>query len=567
MINRNETTGRRYALHGVAAAMALAFGGQALAFEVDTGNDDLKMRFDNTIRYTAGVRMEDRDSRLMRNAIYDEGDAKFGRGDMVTNRIDLFTEIDLNYRGEFGARVSGAAWYDQAYDDDKVSAPTGTATAYRDSRYNSTVKRYVNGPSGELLDAFVWSNFYLGDIPVNIKVGRQTNVWGEGLLLGAHAISYSQSPVDGVKAVSNPGIETKEVFLPIGQVSVNAVLTDSVTLMGQYFYEWEPTRVPHAGTYLMGADTAPSSDFLAFPIPGDFKATIIDAKKPKQSGNWGVGARWNYEPLESTFGAYYRKFDDYSPELGVQLSSFVPFGPSFLPTEARFLYPEDVEMYGMSFARVVGGVSVGAELSYRVNGALNTPSSHTLDTGARGDTWHAVLNGIYLMPKTAFWDTGSLIAEIAYNRLDKVTKNEQLYRSVGSSTCVDSRTGVAGSGNERDGCSTRGATQIALKFSPQYLNILPSWDLTMPVSVSYGLSGNSPTSGGGTEGELRWSIGATMNYASKYEFSLLYSDRTLPVRTRMGATGEVITGGQAHSNSSVGAIDRGWLAFTFKTAF
>jgi len=104
---------------------------------------------------------------------------------------------------------------------------------------------------------------------------------------------------------------------------------------------------------------------------------------------------------------------------------------------------------------------------------------------------------------------------------------------------------------------------MALRFTPQYLNVLPSWDLALPVSATYGLKGNAPSSGGGTEGELRWSIGATATYASKYEFSLLYADRTLPVRELNGR----ITGGAAHSNSSVGVIDRGWLSFTFKTAF
>lgn len=566
MNNTEGPVSARFVIRGVTVAVALACAGTATAFEVDSGNPDVRIRWDNTLRYTVGMRVEEQDKRLLRNPIYDEGDSKFDKGDIVTNRIDWLTELDVSYKSRFGARMSAAAWYDNAYDDHDVRSPAGFRTAYANDEYNDEVKRFVNGPSGELLDAFVWTNFDIGDVPVNVKVGRQTNFWGEGLLIGAHAISYGQSPVDGVKAVSNPGIETKEVFLPIGQIHASAQVTDNVTLVGQYFYDWEPLRVPHAGTYLMGADTAPSSDFLSFPIPG-VAAEIIEAKKPSKSGNWGVGARFNVEAIESAFGVYYRKFDDYAPELGVQLSGFVPFGPTFLPTKARFLYPEDIEQYSVSFSRVIGGVSVGAELSYRQNGPLNTPSSHTLDTGARGDTWHAVLNGIYLLPQTKFWDTGSLIGEIAYSKLDRVTKNEQLYRSVGSASCVNSATGGAGTGSKRDGCSTTDTIQIAGRFSPQYLNIFPSWDLTVPIGFSYGLAGNAASSGGGTEGELRWSIGTTWLYASKYELSISYSDRTLPVRTAVIGGEERITGGAAHSNSSVGAIDRGWLAITFKTAF
>jgi hypothetical protein len=556
-----------FLLRGTAAAISLAFAGGAAAFQVELDNPDIKMRWDNTVRYTVGVRAEGQDQRLMRNYIYDEGDSKFKRGEIVTNRVDLLSEFDVSYKGKFGARVSGAAWYDAAYDDHAVTSPAGMSTAYYGNSYNNQVKKYVNGPAAEFLDAFVWTNLELGKIPLNLKIGQQTNVWGEGLLLGAHAVSYSQAPVDGVKAATNPGVETKEVFLPIGQIHASAQVTDSVTLVGQYFYDWKPMRVPHAGTYLMGADTAPSSDKLAFPVPG-FYADIVAAKEPPKSGNWGVGARWNLEEIESTFGAYYRQFDDYAPELAVQLMGFTRPAPfSALPTQARFLYAQNVEQYSLTFSRVIGGVAFGSEVSYRKNGALNTPSSIVTDTGARGDTWHAVVNGIYMLPKTALWDTGSLVAEVAYNRLEKVTKNPSLYREVGAATCVDSRTSVARSGDKRDGCSTNDALFMALKFSPQYLNILPSWDLTLPMSLTYGLSGNAPTAGGGTEGELRWSLGATMTYASKYEFTLSYADRTLPVRTVSTAQGEKITGGAAHSNSSVGVIDRGWLSLTVKMAF
>lgn len=558
----NQTRGMhrhtRHAVRSIAAAAALACAFPASATEIVVANPDIKMRLDATLRYTAGFRMEGQDNRLLRNYIYDEGDSKFDKHDMVTNRVDVLTEFDVSWRNKIGARVSAAGWYDEAYDDHSVRSPAGFLTAYRNATYNSEVKRYVNGPSGEILDAFVWGNVDLGPVPLNIKVGRQTNVWGEGLLLGAHAISYAQSPVDGVKAATNPGVETKEVFLPIGQVALSAQVTDNLTLVGQYYYEWKPTRIPHAGTYLMGADTAPSSDNLVFPIPG-VAAQLIEARKPGKHGNWGVGARLNVEAIESSFGAYYRRFDDYAPELGVQLLDFR--GP--LPTRARFVYPDKIDQYSLSFSRVINSVAVGAELSYRKNGALNTPSSIVTPTGARGDTWHAVVNGIYMLPATPLWATGTLVGELAYNRLDKVTTNPALYRSVGAATCVDSRTGVARSGTKDDGCSTRDAWQMALRFTPQYLNVLPSWDFALPMSATYGISGNAPSSGGGTEGELRWSMGATATYASKYEFSLLYADRKLPVRELNGR----ITGGAAHSNSSVGVIDRGWLSFTFKTAF
>jgi hypothetical protein len=230
-------------------------GGAAMAAPIELSNPDFNLRWDNTLRYTLGMRTEGQDRRIMNNPNYDESDGKFDKGDIVTNRVDLLTELDFSYRKEWGARLSAAGWYDQAYHDTDVrSNVPGFQTSYFNDHYSSEVKRYVEGPSGEILDAFVWKNLRLGDASVNVKIGRHTNFWGEGLLFGAHAISYSQAPLDGAKAVTSPGIETKEVFLPIGQVSVKAQATDNLTLAAQYFYEWDYTRIPYGGTYFGAAD-------------------------------------------------------------------------------------------------------------------------------------------------------------------------------------------------------------------------------------------------------------------------------------------------------------------------
>ncbi|HEX8601213.1 MAG TPA: DUF1302 family protein, partial [Pseudoduganella sp.] len=84
-----------HALRGIAAAAAIVCAGNTAATEIAVSNPDVKMRLDATVRYTGGWRAEKPDSRLLANYIYDEGDAKFDRGDMVTNRLDLLTEFDV----------------------------------------------------------------------------------------------------------------------------------------------------------------------------------------------------------------------------------------------------------------------------------------------------------------------------------------------------------------------------------------------------------------------------------------------------------------------------------------
>ncbi|MDB5819122.1 MAG: hypothetical protein JWQ11_2762, partial [Rhizobacter sp.] len=251
------------------------------------------------------------------------------------------------------------------------------------------------------------------------------------------------------------------------------------------------------------------------------------------------------------------RFNDYNPETGIQF-----LGPHVVDGPFRFVYARDERLIGASLARSIGPVSFGSEISYRQNAHLNSAVTYDYlhDTGARGDTLHAVANGVYLMPKTPLWDTGSLIGEIAYSHLVKITENEQLYRGVGYAGCVNA-VDEAKRGSVRDACSTRDFIQAAVNFTPQYLGVMPSWDLDLPMSVNYGLHGTAPTGGGGFDKLLTWSLGAKLTFDQRHEFSLRYSDLSVPTRYVNG----VAVGGNA-LGSSVGATDRGWIVFTYKTS-
>ncbi|HEX8606389.1 MAG TPA: DUF1302 family protein, partial [Pseudoduganella sp.] len=520
------------ALRSISVMLLMAGAGGASAVDIQTGIRDVKLRWDNTLRYNLGLRAERPDARILNNPTFDESDGKFDRGDVVTNRLDLLSEIDLSYRNLLGFRISGAAWYDRAYDDRTVrSTVPGYASSYAGDRYNSHVSRYVNGPSGELLDAFVWGNLKLGNVPVNVKVGRQTNYFGEGLLIGAHAISYSQSPIDGVKAVTSPGIETKEVFLPESQLFLKAQVTPELALAGQYFFGWHESRLPYGGTFF-----APADPFFEGPdrlpvAPNGATLARAPSLTPGKRGNWGVSAKLNLEAIESSVGLHYREFNDYNPWFGPNLTGFVSVpGVGTVPTAYRLAYPTDVKLVGVSGARVIGPVSVATDISLRKGGALNTDAVSPVDgQGPRGNTLHVVANGVYLLPASRFWDTGNFVAELAYSRLVKVTAHRELYKAVGEPSCLAPDGAPDGApGGKGDGCSSKHYAALALLFSPQYLQVLPSWDLDIPLSLNYGLSGNAPSAGGGNEKSLSWSIGARMTFAQRYEFSLQYADARAP---------------------------------------
>src|SRR3546814_16735923 len=87
--------------------------------------------------------------------------------------------------------------------------------SYEGGEYSHYTKRYYSGPSGELLDALIFSKFHLGSVPVSVKLGRHTEYWGESLFLNGamHSVAYAQSPIDLHKR-SEEGRVGKECVSP-----------------------------------------------------------------------------------------------------------------------------------------------------------------------------------------------------------------------------------------------------------------------------------------------------------------------------------------------------------------
>src|SRR5688572_7146283 len=74
----------------IAAALGASFAaGNAVAFEIDTGNPELSIRWDNTARVNYAVRVEERDDKIGNSPIADEGTYSFDDGDAVAERIDI----------------------------------------------------------------------------------------------------------------------------------------------------------------------------------------------------------------------------------------------------------------------------------------------------------------------------------------------------------------------------------------------------------------------------------------------------------------------------------------------
>jgi hypothetical protein len=536
----HKRSGRRFGvgtarLIGSAALVMSAM--PAAAFEVDTGNPDVKVRWDNTLKYNAGWRAEGRDDKL--------GDAWIGQatnhgwdtGDMVTNRFDLLTEFDFIYKESHGFRVSAVAWNDFAYSDRVRGNPKLSGmgeTAYPGNKFTKHVERWYKG-SGELLDAFVFTKLNVGSVPVNLRIGRHNVYWGESLFTFANSIAYGQGPLDLRKATSTPGIEAKELFLPQNQISMGAKLTDNISLAANYYAEWDPHRLPEGGTYLGGADLSflGGTNYLGYPVVGDLSSG--PNRKPGNTGSWGVMTKIKSDLVGGDVGFYYRRFDDRYPTM--------VGGPSYMYNA----YAEDVKLYGVSLSRLVGSVSVGAEISRREGTALASNGTGL----AKGNTWHALVNAIAYFGKTPLYHSAPLTMELNYVRLDEVSKSTEGFFNHEKHGCT---AGI------KAGCATDDAFGLNIAFTPTWFQVVPGVDMTMPINYSRGLKGNSVTPMGPGENAGAWSVGMGLEVINKYIVNLSYNDYF----GGYGVTNGVWNG---TANGSGVLRDRGWVSLTLKTTF
>ena len=190
------------------SALVGVFSSSTYAFRVDTGNPDLKLRWDNTLRVNAGWRIEDIDDAIGDNPIYDEGTYRFDQGDMITQRLDWVSELDVVWRNKFGGRVSVAAWYDNAYRDTDVEQnpalrKQGYPSSYRNDRFSDLTKNYYRGPYGEVLDAFIFADHTFGEVPVTLDLtDRVVFEQDRYPALGGGVIAPDLHVVDVVPAVA-----------------------------------------------------------------------------------------------------------------------------------------------------------------------------------------------------------------------------------------------------------------------------------------------------------------------------------------------------------------------------
>ena len=133
-----------------------------------------------------------------------------------------------------------------------------------------------------------------------------------------------------------------------------------------------------------------------------------------------------------------------------------------------------------------------------------------------GRTAHLQLSGIYVLQPNALWQGGAVVGEIAYNRTLKVTKDIFAIGPGGTSA------GLGG----LDPNTTKGAWALRMIFEPQYFQVLPGLDLSVPVGLGWNFGGRSSAIfnfAGGASNAGDVSIGLKGKYQNAWNLGLAYT--------------------------------------------
>ncbi len=476
---------------------------QAQAFEFDTGDSVLQIRWDNTFKYSAAYRLKDQSDTLIADVNYDDGDRNFDKG-LVSNRLDWLSELEFKLPNG-GIRVSGAAWYDQIYNEnnDNDSPFTNNSTSVSHDKFTDDTET-LHGRDIELLDAFGYALFDLGNVGMTLRAGRFTQIYGETLFFGSNGIAEAQGPTDLVKLLTVPSSQFKEILRPVEQISCDLQISSKLSFGAYYQLAWHETRLPAAGSYLSNVDVIGEGSESWILGPGFALAHMSDLE-PDDQGQGGVKLRYTLDSLGIDLGLYAARYHAKTPS-GAYLDPVIT-------TNYRWVYAQDIETYGVSATGSLGQLNWATEFAYRTNAPLN--SDPQIDIGlaggndkndrlyAVGDTFHANLNGIYVLQANPLWDGGAFLAELAYNRRLDVTDNES---ALAQNTTED-------------------AWALRMIFEPTYFQVLTGLDLSVPMGVGWNFAGRSSAianfnGGSSNAGDL--SIGLKGVYRTVWNAGLSY---------------------------------------------
>lgn len=370
----------------------------------------------------------------------DLGNLNFNKGEAFSTIVKGVHELDIS-NGNMGVFVRGMYFYDFELKDRERDWRNPLTGLKNDPCADSQASEELCADI-RLLDMFFYADFDIGDVPVSLRIGDQVVSWGESTFI-QHGIN-TINPVDVTRARA-PGAELKEVFIPVGMVFASFGLTDELSLSMYYQYEWERSLLPQAGSYFAtndfvgeggqrnnvqlgftgnpeidlnfllsglndlgaalraGADPALISQaYLSYPTKVAIRGYSDEAHQDADDqGQYGIKVSYYAEDLNETeFSFYHINYHSQRPLISGITSDFTAQGigrdlallagteitrdnitqlGAF--TQSKFVYPEDLKLYGFSFNTNIGETALAGEIAYRQDEPLQIDDVELLYMG------------------------------------------------------------------------------------------------------------------------------------------------------------------------------------------
>ncbi|MFT5139677.1 MAG: hypothetical protein ACI9H8_001219 [Lysobacterales bacterium] len=513
----------------------------------------------------------------------DDGDLNYpNSGDLITHNFKVTSEFSFS-NGNFGGFIRASAFYDFENADKDVLSKIAQ------ERVGSDVK---------LTDAYVWSNHEIGEHYLTWRLGRQVVSWGESTFIqgGLNAIN----PVD-VSKIRLAGSELKEAFEGINMLWGSVDLSPSVSIEAMAIFEYESIIPDPAGTYYSASDIAtPGASYamlgfglLPQPVNNpdlfnqvclqeNYAATDIifgpaaaaggcrvaiprgPTRSADDSGQYGAALRWFSDIGNGAeFGFYYLKYHSRLPLIsGAAVASDPRVAPFFASASYWTEYPEDLDLFGISFNTTIGTWSLGGEVSYRPDlplqiddveillGAL-TPLNVLIAAPAaryqsqlgefapgeeiRGwhpnDSWQAQMTLTKLFGPGVFAGADQIVfvTEFGFNAVPDL-HNQNVLRYNGPGT--DSGGGIDVNTGHFNNPETEPAGfaddfswgyRFVTRFD--YYNAFGAVTVSPRLAWAHDVDGTTPGPGGSfIDGRKTVTVGVGFNYLDRWIFDLAYTD-------------------------------------------
>lgn len=337
----------------LAGLLPLLGGAEVEAVEFSFADDEIKGSFDTTLSYGQLWRVQGQD-KTNDDVNINDGNRNFDTG-LVSEVYKVTSDLEVSYKN-YGAFVRGSAFYDTRIMDKRTdysgsNNPSQPSQNFPDNDSFTYDTRHSAGRDAQILDAYVYGNWDVGDLPLTARLGRQVFNWGEGLFYRGGV--NTTNPINAAQ-FRLPGSELKEVLVPIEALNFNMGLSDNLSMETFYQFNWKETQVDPVGTYFSETDLFADGGNTAYAVMpqltalnglyqglsaagagglqggggadavGNFKVASIGPDiNAKNDGQYGVAFRYLAEQLNATeFGFYFVNYHAKEPTIYADLGSY-----------------------------------------------------------------------------------------------------------------------------------------------------------------------------------------------------------------------------------------------------